>query len=360
MFSALDWSLFFRSGLIFSTKPGYVVLSWGSVKESATPLKESHSWSFFYSDFYLKKTRYLQFENTIECSTKDLFVHLKTELQQKGSVGKREFSDLDFSFFEKQFITIQKAIEKKTITKAVPVIFQKSESVFSLSEKKYLLLSLLDPNNAAISKSLHIYGLFLNANGILGASPEILFSYTKKNTTLKSMALAGTGLSTDKPESLLHSAKDLKEHSIVSDYLNMIMCVLGDKATLVKSDTYEWDIKHLKHLRKDFQISAPQFCLKKTIKNLHPTPALGTSPQSQWNFLKTLEASMDRLSYGAPLVSISPEGNVKAVVAIRNIQWTQASLWLFVGCGIIAKSNLNKEFQELHNKIKSVKLLLGL
>lgn len=360
MFQALDWSLFFRSGLVFSTKPGYVVLSWGQVKESLSPFKEVNSWSFFCPDFYLKNSRYLQFEHNIECSTLELLAYLKVDLKQKNNTVSREFSDLNFSFFEEKFYKIQEKIEKKIITKAVPVIFQKSNNLFTLLEKKYLLISLLESSNVAVNPSLHIYGLFLNNKGILGASPEILFSYKKQNKTLKSMALAGTGLSTEKKGSLLNSVKDIKEHKIVAEYLSKIFLNLGDKKSLIKSETYEWDIGYLKHLCKDFKISVPHFCLKEAIKLFHPTPALGTFPQDQWSFLQTLDASIDRLGHGAPFVSIPPSGNIKAIVAIRNIQWTNTDLWLFVGCGIIEKSNLNQEFQELNNKVKSVKLLLGL
>lgn len=371
MFQALDWSLFFRSGLIFSTKPGYIVLSWGPVKESLTSFKEENSWSFFCPDFYLKTPKYLQFKHNIECSTAELWAFLKEDFNQNDHNQNnqndynnqnisRSFSDLDFSLFKKKFDQIQSEIEKKVLSKAVPVIFQKSNKPFNLLEKKHLLKSLLDPSNVAVNKSLHIYGLFLNAQGILGASPEVLFSYNKKNKTLKSMALAGTDLCSAEKNSLLSSVKNLEEHDIVAKYLNTTLSNLAEKESFIEGKTYEWSIGHLKHLRKDFQIFLSNFNLKKIIKLFHPTPALGTSPQGQWTFLQKIDASMDRLQYGAPFVVTSPEGNSKAVVAIRNIQWTNTGLWLFVGCGIIKKSNVQTEFQELNNKIKSVKLLLGL
>ncbi|MBE8221924.1 MAG: hypothetical protein HAW60_04255 [Bdellovibrionales bacterium] len=364
MFQTLDWSLFFSSGLIFSTKPGFVVISWGKVKESKIPFKETNLWSFFCPDFYLNNSRYLRFEYNVECQSDQLLSYLKIGLKKKNNASNIKFSDLDFNIFEKKFYKIQKEIKKNVITKAVPVVFQKSNRLLSLLEKKYLLMSILEKNIIDINQCLHIYGLFLNNKGILGSSPEILFSYKKQNKILKSMALAGTALSSEKKDSLLNSDKDLKEHKIVSEYLNKALSNLENKNNLTSSKIYEKNIGYLKHLCKDFQISIDNFCLKTIINLLHPTPALGTSPKDQWNFLKTLDAvehtTTSRLNHGAPFVGISPNQNIKAIVSIRNIQWTNTNLYLFAGCGIISESNLQKEFQELNNKTKSTKLLLGI
>lgn len=358
MFQALDWGLFFRSGLIFSTKPGYLVLSWGQVTESLFPFKETATWSFFCPDFYFKNPRYLQFEYNIECSHAELLDYLTTSLESLDTGFSQNFSELNFPLFKSKFNQIQEGIDSGEIQKAVPVIPQQSKQLFSLIEKKHLLKSLLEKINIELNQALHIYGLFLKSDGILGASPEILFSYSTTSKALKSMALAGTDLATSSKGSLLNSTKEKHEHDIVSQCLEAIFLQLGKPLT--KNPTYEWDIGYLKHLRKDFQINISDFNFKKIIKLLHPTPALGTSPQNKWDFLKDLDGPVNRLQYGAPFVSLSPTGNVKAIVAIRNIQWTSTYLWLFVGCGIIAKSNLQKEFQELKNKAKSIKILLGL
>lgn len=357
MFQGLDWKHFFDSGLVFSTKQGRILLSWGPVTESSSPLKTLNTWSFFCSDFYLKKPSYLSFKYNIECSVKECFKYLNLSLDQKP---QSLFSDLNFLLFKTQFKQIQNQIQKKTITKAVPVLSQIAKNNFSLLEKKYLLKCLLDPSKPAVKQALHIYGLFLNEQAILGASPEILFSYNTETKILDSMALAGTHLASAKKNSLLLSEKNKTEQKLVSQYLQKALAQLGDIKHLSQSGIYETKAGSLKHLCTDFKIAVKQFDLQKSICCLHPTPALGTAPKKDFLFLQSLDAGGDRLKYGAPFVGISPKGDVKAVVAIRNIQWTTRDLYLFVGCGIIAKSDLQKEFQELDHKIKSVKLLLGL
>jgi len=50
----------------------------------------------------------------------------------------------------------------------------------------------------------------------------------------------------------------------------------------------------------------------------------------------------------------------KSLVAIRNIQWDKNKSYIGSGCGIVKKSELNKEWAELTLKRNSVKKYLGL
>ena len=92
------------------------------------------------------------------------------------------------------------------------------------------------------------------------------------------------------------------------------------------------------------------------ISKLHPTPALGVYPRRlDYSILEELTNSKLRKRYGAPFGVCLPNGDAQVVVAIRNIQWQEATFSLGTGCGIVEESNLDKEWDELALKRSSVR-----
>ena len=90
------------------------------------------------------------------------------------------------------------------------------------------------------------------------------------------------------------------------------------------------------------------------VKKLHPTPALGAFPKkagAEW--LLGYQKKVDRKSYGAPFGYYHPPSQkVTCIVAIRQIQWGNRKIRIGAGCGVIAQSSLEKEWQEILLKIK--------
>jgi menaquinone-specific isochorismate synthase len=98
------------------------------------------------------------------------------------------------------------------------------------------------------------------------------------------------------------------------------------------------------------------------IEKLHPTPALGAFPKKDgrtW-LLDYENRGVPRMRLGAPFGAISSQGFCRTVVAIRNLQWKNSTLWIGAGCGIINQSLVDREWQEILGKIRSVKKLFGL
>ena len=90
----------------------------------------------------------------------------------------------------------------------------------------------------------------------------------------------------------------------------------------------------------------PNKSLLDVIARLHPTPAVGGVPAgSALTFLRDHEG-FDRGWYAGPVGWLDAEGNGEFMVALRSgvIQGCEAVL--FAGCGLVAGSDPEKEYQE--------------
>ena len=82
------------------------------------------------------------------------------------------------------------------------------------------------------------------------------------------------------------------------------------------------------------------------IEKLHPTPALGGSPQhTAIEFIRETE-SVPRGWYGAPVGWIDRDLNGQFSVAIRSAISQDKRVWLYAGAGIVADSIAQKEWDE--------------
>jgi isochorismate synthase EntC len=74
--------------------------------------------------------------------------------------------------------------------------------------------------------------------------------------------------------------------------------------------------------------------------------------------MRELHHQTERKYFGAPLV-VTIDGDSIAYVCIRNISWDNNGSVIHAGCGIVAESQVEKEWVELNAKINSVRELLG-
>ena len=125
---------------------------------------------------------------------------------------------------------------------------------------------------------------------------------------------------------------------------------VGDLQTL-KLDT----LAHLQtslHLQCNKELSLPSW-----IHTLHPTPALGTAPRTQWMQLKELRQGYG--PFGAPFVMATGATSATALVGIRQLAWDEKYYYIRSGCGVVQDSHVTDEWNELLLKIKSVKKRFG-
>lgn len=353
----LEIDLFLGNGIFMSLGTDRCLVAWGQPKKAKTPIGDRVQ--FYIPDFYLEEiTPWITFENVV-VSEKDALIQDLEKFTKQPHLGL-EFNQPSSLEFKRQFELVQKAIASKEINKAVPVIFECATSSITKSMRASYIRHLLQNVQVATP-----YGYLTPTSGMLGASPEVLFSYDATTGELKTMALAGTRSSElEKVQSLEKDEKEIYEHALVVKGLREKLEQLGDWQV---SPTYVWNLGALCHLRTDIQIEFenkpdPLKLFQEMGMRLHPTAALGVSPiHVDFRFLKKCDSTVSRGAFGAPFGVFSPHGKSIVLVAIRNMAWLESGeVRIGSGCGITEKSEFHNEWQELELKRKSVKAMLGI
>ncbi len=252
--------------------------------------------------------------------------------------------------YSKSFALAQEQILSLNWKKAVPIAFDRSESSLTDDKKKSILFKL-----AQAPDTLVPYGFWKNGEGMIGATPELLFYRNQNN--LETMALAGT----EKKHgtcNLLSDEKNLKEHDFV---VQELIEKLGQLGKVETSGPQILELPTLYHLLTKFSVSLDGTWENlKALQFLHPTSALGISPYKKWKELERLPEQKDRKYFGAPfLIQIGVEESL-ALVALRQIQWNKKEIRIGAGGGVVQQSQEELEWLEILAKIDSVKKLMGI
>lgn len=344
-FSEFSFNDIYKGIALFYQKNGEIKLCSGKVKRHE--VLDPNQFSVFFSDFFWdEKKPWLTFDSSYTVKVEDFLSKLDNVEKESFSCNFFEPSKDKWNFV---FSQIQSLIQSEELQKLVPVVF--AEADFEMTKEK--LCSLIDFGIKNVGEQ-NFYLIWDGVQGVVGVTPEVLFS--KKGNVLQTMALAGTGKSSDPEGSLLSDLKEVTEHQFVVDSLKQRLSIWGE----VKVDEmYEWEILPLKHLRTNLtcRLSEKNQVID-IIKKLHPTPALGTYPVEKWMKYKTL-LNIERKSFGAPVGYCEPGGMQQFLVAIRNLMWNESKLFLGAGCGVVKESQLDKEWNELKLKRSSVKQRLG-
>lgn len=317
---------------------------------------------FYLPDFFLAdKEPYWHPQIMLSLSHQEFIGQAKAELErlknlavlkEMESVFSRPAQLPDKELFKIDYQRVQGEIARKTISKAVPFVMAGFAGVPSLIERLQMLLRL-----AELPAKFCVYGGWWGNEGLLGATPEILFSL--EENWLETMALAGT---TSNPgPSLLADAKQVFEHQVVVGDIQRQLARFGQVRT---TPTRDWELGRLKHLRTDLAIEA-SVDFPQAVEALHPTPALGVAPRTAgFDILRASALASERRRFGAPfgfhkLADEREKACSTAVVAIRGIQWHENKTWQAAGCGVVAHSEFNAEWSELELKLRVVREQLG-
>ncbi len=356
MLSISDLNLFLNSGAIFSLRPGWLILAWGAKKWQMTP--SPNSTSFYCPDFFLdQKTPWLIYTYQAEIEVSTLLTDLTSFTCQKQEIKWKEANQAAF------MTTVQELkilLTSGDLLKAVPYV---KETAIIAKNSTYLI-SLLKSALTSFMKAPffthYLYGFWDDQQGILGVTPEYLFTLEKGEASwhLKSMALAGTAKSAHE----LYTIKNLREHALVVEHIQTALTSFGE----VNQGTIQTlQLTHLAHLMTPFHLITQQASdFEQLVKALHPTPALGAYPlENGLSWLLAYQQTMPRQRYGAPIGFVS-QNQAHCYVAIRNVQWTNrvstSQLQLHAGCGIVAASEAEEEWQEIQLKLQAIKQLLNL
>ncbi|UOY90449.1 isochorismate synthase [Bacillus glycinifermentans] len=213
-------------------------------------------------------------------------------------------------------------------------------------------------------KTSYIFAIEENGKSFVGASPERLIK--KDGMKVLSTCLAGSIKRGETEQEdrmlgldLLNDEKNLIEHDIV---VGMIHQAFLANCSHVKKPAKPglYKTKNVQHLYTPVvgQMN-DQASLFDLIEQLHPTPALGGSPQQKAvEVIRNIEP-MSRGWYAAPVGWIDIGGNGEFAVAIRSGLIESNEARLFAGCGIVADSDPLLEYEETQIKLKPMLSAFG-
>ncbi len=200
------------------------------------------------------------------------------------------------------------------------------------------------------------YGYRVGTHGLVGATPERLFSLAGHH--LETMALAGTA-PVEREEPFASHPKEIREHELVASYLVESLAALGRVERGAREILRLGSLVHF-HSRLAVELEAPA-SVDQLVATLHPTPALGVLPRTPENLARLAAYRAEAGAphrFGAPF-GLQVDGVFHGVVGIRHICWRDQTVLLPSGCGLLPESDPTREWRELALKRESVKRLFG-
>lgn len=303
----------------------------------------------------VNKTVIIPFE---ECFT--------TDFNQGNNI---DFSDvaLNFSDVEKHKKLVTKGISEIHNTSLEKVVLSRVEEVTVQQISPILLFqkALMEYSNA------FVYLWFHPEIGCwLGATPEVLL--TTRNNHFKTMALAGTQVFSD---ALTWEDKEQEEQQIVTDYIAHNLS--SEQLDFQVGEPYTVKAGHLAHIRTDISGSFKSNNLQQLLSVLHPTPAVCGMPKQEAKEFIMANEEYNRTFYTGFLGELNKstqrknnrrntENNAyrfisktsELYVNLRCMELQKNSTKIYVGGGITASSDPEKEFIETCNKTKTMKKLI--
>lgn len=190
----------------------------------------------------------------------------------------------------------------------------------------------------------------------MGSTPEMLLSGHEREW--HTVALAGTMPMENGTLPTEWDGKNREEQRYVADYIRRIVRKFGDEMT--EEGPYTARAGQLLHLKTDFR-----FLLKdagKTgdlLKELHPTPAVcGLPKEEAFRFIPAHEG-YDRSYYSGFAGWLDPEGHTDLYVNLRCMEMSPGRATLYAGGGILALSEMEPEWKETGEKMKTMSLIIN-
>lgn len=180
----------------------------------------------------------------------------------------------------------------------------------------------------------------------MGAFSEILGKFNNQTSEFETMSLAGT-----LPTNENWTPKEIEEQKPVSEYIEKNLMNFSQK--IEKSDTYDHISGNIKHLRTDFKTKIDSQNLEKIISALHPTPAVCGIPK---NFCrKAIEDFEDEpREFYSGYIRLETPNNIQYFVNLRCAKFMKNAAIIYVGGGITAHSNPDKEWRETELKSEAI------
>lgn len=192
------------------------------------------------------------------------------------------------------------------------------------------------------------YLFFDGETSWMGAFSEVLGKFNKSTHEFETMSIAGTI-----PVFEEWTEKEIEEQKPVSSYIRNTLTKYATLSEVQESETYDHISGNIKHLKTDFKIKINPEDLDSIIKELHPTPAVCGIPKDFCREIIEKVEKFPRELY-AGYIKIETEDYIQYFVNLRCARLYKNSVHLFVGGGITAQSNPEKEWQETELKSEAV------
>lgn len=235
-------------------------------------------------------------------------------------------------------------LEKENISK---VVVARTKGIETKVEFLRVFKSLLRKYDAA-----YVYIWFHPKVGMwLGASPETLLKVT--GNEFVTMSLAGTQKYID-TINVEWGTKELEEQQLVTDYV--LTNLKEVTSTLKFSEVKTIKAGNLLHLKTDISGELEKTAsLKEIIHTLHPTPAICGFPKETAQDFIFKNENFDRKYYTGFLGELNVNNQTNLFVNLRCMEvLNDTNAKIYVGGGITAKSNSEKEWEETVAKAKTM------
>ena len=218
---------------------------------------------------------------------------------------------------------------------------------------------------AASAPESTTYAYRRDGRTFLGATPERLVR--TEGRTFRTVAVAGTirrgadpAEDADLARRLLASEKDREEHLIVVDAIRDLLEPVAD-ALEIAPEPGVMTLRFVQHLVTEITGTVPEGRgLLALGERLHPTPAVGGDPRDVALALIDEHEGFDRGWYAGPIGWLGADGDGELCVALRCGIVDRTRATLFAGCGIVADSDPDLEWEESRIKLQAVISALGI
>ncbi|MBL8603774.1 MAG: isochorismate synthase [Myxococcales bacterium] len=197
----------------------------------------------------------------------------------------------------------------------------------------------------------------------VGATPERLLRRAGRRVSAD--ALAGSlprvpGRDAAVAEALLRSEKDLREHRYVRDALIEKLGAFCDEIAAPPEPVVKIlpNVVHL-YTPVEGRLRDPSVDALTLVEALHPTPAVGGTPQEAARAWIAAHEPVPRGWYAGPVGWCDGAGDGSFVVALRSAVLREGAAWVFAGAGLVAGSDPAHEWRETEAKMQAMLGALG-
>ena len=264
--------------------------------------------------------------------------------------------NISSDFIHEELIDFKEENEKdyqKKLVDVIDFIKERQLSKLVISRRK-----LIDLKNSKVNftqtflnltqtyPNAFVYFFIKNGKCWMGAFSEILGKFNKKSSQFETMSLAGT-----LPLHENWGSKEIEEQKPVSNFIKNVLENYSDH--IEQSKTYDHISGNIKHLRTDFKAKIKAEQVENIISELHPTPAVCGIPK---DFCRSaiLKFEDHSRNFYAGFIKIETTDEIQYFVNLRCAEFFKNAALVYVGGGITAESNPEKEWQETELKSEAI------